>query len=74
MDKTRFIETDDHRYVNLEHIVWMKKIMNCYYVCSKSNGCETNLALIDKSTGIVCEDNNKKGYDFLNNYINEKTI
>ena len=74
MDKTQFIETDDHRYVNLQHIVWMKKVMDCYYICSKSNGCASADAYIQKHTGIVCENNNKKGYDFLNNYINEKTI
>ena len=70
----KFIETDDHRYLDLNRIVWMKKIADCYYVCSKAGGCLAEEKVIHNNTSKICEINNKKTYDFLNKYIKEKTI
>lgn len=70
----KFIETDDNRYVDLDRIVWMKKLADCYYICSKANGCVTDEKYMYANVGKVCEFNNKKTYDFINKYIKEKTI
>ena len=50
-------------------MVWAKKIMDCYWICSDMGGCNNNYGVNN-----ICESNNKKGYAYLDKYIKDKTI
>ena len=55
-----FIKTDE-KLVNMHHIRWMKKFVECIEVCAKSNDCKDV-----KDTHIVCKFTNPESYYKLN--------
>jgi hypothetical protein len=52
-----FIKSDDNKFVNVKYIRWVKKMNDCFEVCSKSNGC-----VIKDQTHQVCRLNNPDSY------------
>lgn len=56
-----FIKADDNKVINLQAILWIKKIDECLEVCTKSIGCDIGL-----STHKICKLRSLDGYNKLN--------
>jgi len=65
MDNTQnsYLKTDDNKIINEKYIRWVKKINNCFEVCTKSNGCTS----VD--THKICKFNSVDSYNKLNNFF-----
>jgi hypothetical protein len=57
MDTDNYLKTDDDKIINDKYIRWAKKIDECMYVCTKSNGCALKI-----ETHTICKINNPKSY------------
>ena len=64
MDKLLFIKTDDNKIINVNLIRWVQKIDECLAVCSKFDGCTTNV-----NTHSICKAKNLDSYNRLNKYF-----
>ena len=62
MNNSTFIKTDN-AIINEACIKWVKKIDECLYICTKSNGCYIN------NCHKICKINNLKSYEKLNSYF-----
>ena len=54
-----FIKADNNKIINEKCIVWVKKIDECLYVCTKTFGCST------EDTHKICKLNNADSYHKL---------
>jgi hypothetical protein len=63
MDNNRnaYIKTDENKIINRQCIRWIKKMDECFEICTKNNGCT-----VKKDTHRVCKYNSPDGYDKLN--------
>ncbi len=61
----KFIKVDNDKVLNLEFIRWIKKIDECFYICSKADGCISNDKFIDSGTNRVCKSTNSVSYNKL---------
>jgi hypothetical protein len=59
-----YIKTDDNKIINEKCIKWVKKIDDCLYICTKSDGCNAF-----KNTNRLCKLNNLDSYNKLNKYF-----
>ena len=57
-----FIKFNDGLVLNKKYIRWIKKIHDCMYICTKSDGCNT------LTSHVICSSNeeDKKSFDKLN--------
>lgn len=63
MDKTQtdsFIRVTDNKIVNEKAITWVRKMDECIYICTSSNGCNMG------ATHIVCNYKYPEDYTKLN--------
>jgi len=61
----KFIKVDNDKVLNLEFIRWIKKMDECFYICSKMNGCYSNNENINNETNRVCKSTNSVSYNKL---------
>ena len=61
----KFIKVDNDKVLNLEFIRWIKKTDECFYICSKMNGCYSNNENINNGTNRVCKSTNSVSYNKL---------
>ena len=61
--KNSFLKTDENKIINEACIIWVKKMNECLYVCTKVNGC------FPSNTHKVCKENSFESYDYLNKYF-----
>lgn len=65
-NQTLFIKADDNKLINEKCIMWVKKMDDCLYVCTKSIGCDT---IGFDGTHKICKINNYDSYSRLNKYF-----
>ena len=58
-----FIKTDENSIINESCIKWVKKMDECLYICTKSNGC------LKHNTHKICKINSLESYQKLNKYF-----
>jgi hypothetical protein len=58
-----YIKTNDNIIINEKYIRWVKKIGDCLYICTKSNGC--NLEKFN-DTHEICKFSEHNSYNKLN--------
>lgn len=61
--KNTFLKTDENKIINEVCIRWVKKMNDCLYICTKSNGC------FDSGTHKVCKYNSFESYEKINKYF-----
>jgi len=61
--KNTFLKTDENKIINEACIKWVKKMNECLYICTKSNGC------FDANTHKVCKNNSWESYEKINKYF-----
>jgi len=59
-DQSFYLKTDDNKVINQKYIRWVKKMDDCFKVCTKADGCD------EKDTHKICRFNNPYSYDKLN--------
>lgn len=64
-NKTLYVKTDDNKIINEKCIRWVKKMSECLEVCTKSNGCNSELG----NTHKICKINNLDSYNKLNKHF-----
>lgn len=59
---TDFIKFNDDLVLNKKYIRWIKKVHDCMYICTKSDGCN------NWSSHVICSsnENQKKDFDKIN--------
>jgi hypothetical protein len=62
-DEISFLKTDDNKIINEACITWVKKMNECLFVCTKTNGCYQH------NTHKVCKSNSFESYQQLNKYF-----
>lgn len=60
-----YIKTDDNRLINEKCIIWVQKMSNCLYVCTKTTGCSVK----HKDMHKICKLNNLDSYNKLNTHF-----
>jgi hypothetical protein len=60
----KFIVADDDTIISRKSIIWIKRIEECMYICTKSNGCNSSNL---NDTHKVCRINNPTSYNTINN-------
>lgn len=65
-----FILTDNNAVVNVNFIRWIKNVGECYYICSKTNGCDTDLVSLRLTTHQVCKNANLTSYTNISKLFN----
>lgn len=63
--KTTFIKADNNIIINEKYIRWVKKMDDCFEVCSKPLGC----ALNSGDTHKICKINNPNSFNILNKFF-----
>ena len=58
-NKNFYIKTDENRIINEKAIIWIKKIEECLYICTKNDGCKNS------NTHKICKINNYDEYTKL---------
>jgi len=56
-----YIKTDNNKIINEKSIKWIKKMGDCFELCTKSNGCSLNT-----ETHKICKFNTLDSYEKLN--------
>ena len=77
-EKNSYIQIDDNKIINEKHIRWIRKIHDCLYVCTKSNGCSGpgygthRICKVNDFIGYINDSYNKLNKHFLgsNNPVN----
>ncbi len=67
MELNDFIKVADNKIVNTRFIRWIQKVEDCYYICSKMEGCHI------METSRVCKSDNIKIYNALNEKLQQNT-
>ena len=57
---SHFIKADDNKAINLQSVLWIKKMGDCLELCSKQNGC-----LGEKDTHKICKFNTEDSFNKL---------
>jgi len=55
---TDFIRFDDGLLLNTKYIRWIKKVHDCMYICTNSDGCS------QRTSHVICSSNEKQQKDF----------
>lgn len=58
--ENKFIKVDNDKIINEKAIKWVKKMDECLYICTKSDGCTLDY------THKLCKINNFNSYNKLN--------
>ena len=58
-NKNFYIKTDENKIINEKAIIWIQKIEECLYICSKNDGCSK------LNTHKICKINNYDEYTKL---------
>ena len=58
----RYLKTDNNKIISERHIKWVKKMGECFEVCTKSTGCN----IVNKDTHTICNQRNPDSYNKLN--------
>jgi hypothetical protein len=58
-----YLKTDDNKIINEKYIRWIKKMDECFEICTRSIGCNIE----EKNTHRVCKIYNRDSYNKLNN-------
>jgi hypothetical protein len=61
----RYLKTDEHTIISERHIKWVKKMGECFEVCTKSTGCDIEHG----DTHTICKQYNPDSYNKLNIYF-----
>ena len=61
----KFIKVDNDKVLNFEFIRWIKRKDECFYICSKVDGCISNENFIGNGTNRVCKSTNSFSYNKL---------
>ncbi len=62
--ETKYLKADDNKIINETNIIWVKKMNDCLYVCTKTTGC---CSTIDAHK--VCKLNSPESYAKLNTHF-----
>lgn len=65
--RDKFIKADNDKFINPLFVRWIKKADECFYICSKMDGC------YDHQTHKVCKSNNSTSYGKLLKMFKEET-
>ena len=60
IDSNTFIRATDNRIINEKAITWVKKMDECLYICTSSNGCGLG------SDHVLCKYKYPENYEKLN--------
>jgi len=60
LEKDTYIRADDNKRINKRYIIWVKKLDDCLYICSKTMGCGGSSDMHK-----VCKENNMESYKKL---------
>lgn len=60
-----FIKAEEDKYVNTKYIRWIQEIGECYYTCSKMNGCNI------ENTHKICKSKLPKSYEKIQSLLNK---
>jgi hypothetical protein len=55
---TDFIKIEGGLILNVNHIRWIRKVHDCMYICTKSDGCTSN------TSHVICGSNEQQNNDF----------
>lgn len=61
----RYLKTDNNKIISERHIKWVKKMGECFEVCTKSTGCDIKRG----DTHSICKQYNPDSYNKLNIYF-----
>jgi hypothetical protein len=64
--RDRFVKADNEKVINLTFVRWIKKVDECFYMCSRMDGCR------DQDTHKVCKTNNSISHDKLAKLFQEE--
>ena len=67
MNNNSFLQTDENKIINEKCIRWVKKMEECLYICTKSDGCSIN------NTHKICKNMNETNYNKINKYFEKNT-
>lgn len=65
-DTNNFIKADDNKFINKKHIRWIKQVIECLEICTRSNGCTSGY-----TTHRICKQYNNDSYNALNKLLNQ---
>jgi len=63
-NKVSYLKTDDNKIINEKYIRWVKKMSECFEICTKSDGCTVKI-----DTNKICKSNNPDSYEKLNRFF-----
>jgi hypothetical protein len=63
-NRVSFIKTDEQRIINEKCIKWVKKMDECLYICTKSDGCAH-----PNEMHKLCKNINPDSYKKLNRFF-----
>ena len=63
----KFIKADNNKIINEKCIKWVRKMDDCFDICTKGDGCYIG------DTHKVCKINNPESYERLNKYFESTT-
>lgn len=69
LNTNNFVRCDGNRIVNMDFVRWISQRDQCFYLCSKFDGCISEYPYKDTQT--VCKSNNKESYFKLLNMFSD---
>lgn len=71
----RYIKTDSNKIINEKCIKWVRKMEECLYVCTKSDGCLLPTTWNNNNTThLICKNKSPESYEKLNTiFLNTKS-